>query len=113
MLYERWRRVAHEFQHEIALRDLATAEAWTFGQLAKLTEKADLPAGPIAFPTGVSVQFVFDVLRAWRAGQVICPLETGQSRPSIASLPPGAVHLKLTSATTEIYTLSLHDALPI
>jgi acyl-coenzyme A synthetase/AMP-(fatty) acid ligase len=113
MLYERWRRVAHEFEREIALRDLATAEAWTFGQLAKLTEKADLPAGPIAFPTGMSAQFVFDVLKGWRAGQVICPLEPGQGRPSIASLPPGVVHLKLTSATTGSHKLVAFTAAQI
>ena len=45
MLYERWRRVAREFEDEIALRDLGTGESWTFGQLAKITEnQCGIPA---------------------------------------------------------------------
>lgn len=100
MLYERWRRIAHEFQHEVALRDLALDDQWTFGQLAKLTEKAELPAGAVSYPRGICAEFVFDVLRAWRSGQVVCPLEPGQTVPEVKSIPPGVVHLKVTSATT-------------
>ena len=100
MLYERWRRIAREYQNEFALRDLALGQEWTFGQLAKLTEKAELPNEPIAFPQGAGGEFVFSVLRAWRAGQVVCPLEAGQKPPRVRSIPPGVVHLKLTSATT-------------
>src|SRR4051812_38501237 len=113
MLYERWRRIAHEFEREVALRDLASGEAWTFAQLAKLTDKADLPAGPISFPTGVSVQFVFDVLKAWRAGHIVCPVEIGQALPGIASVPPGVVHLKLTSASTGPHKLVAFTAAQI
>jgi acyl-CoA synthetase (AMP-forming)/AMP-acid ligase II len=100
MLYERWRRIARDYQGEIALRDLHRGESWTFGQLAKLTEKAEAPSKPVAHPTGICAEYVFDVLRAWRSGQVVCPLEPGQTAPSITSIPPGVVHLKLTSATT-------------
>src|SRR5947207_5404710 len=100
MLYERWRRIAREYENEMALRDLGRGEQWTFGQLAKLTEKAEVPAKPIAYPSGICGQFVFDVLKAWRSGQVVCPLEAGQAPPAISSIPPGVVHLKLTSATT-------------
>src|SRR6267142_2056075 len=100
MLYERWRGIAREYQHEVALRDLRRGEQWTFGQLAKLTEKAEVPGRPIACPTGICARFVFDVLKAWRSGQVVCPLESGQSCPPVRSIPPGVVHLKLTSATT-------------
>jgi long-chain acyl-CoA synthetase len=105
MLYERWRRVAREFEGEIALRDLGSGESWTFGQLAKITEKADLPGGPVSFPSGMTVQFVFDILKAWRSGQVVCPLEPGQRAPAIPSIPPGVTHLKLTSATTGSHKL--------
>src|SRR6185369_9353408 len=105
MLYERWRRVAREFEGEIALRDLGNNESWTFGQLAKITEKADLPGGPVSFPSGMTVQFVFDILKAWRTGQVVCPLEPGQRAPAIPSIPPGVTHLKLTSATTGSHKL--------
>src|SRR5436305_707996 len=84
----------------MALRDVRRGEQWPIGQLAKLTEKADVPAKPLAFPSGICAQFVLTVLKAWRAGQVVCPLEPDQSCPAISSIPPGVVHLKLTSATT-------------
>ncbi len=105
MLYERWRKIAHDYQGEIALRDLHRGESWTFGQLAKLTEKAEAPQKPISHPTGICAEFVFEVLRAWRSGLVVCPLEPGQTAPSIKSIPPGVVHLKLTSATTGLRKL--------
>src|SRR5947209_2909074 len=100
MLYERWRRIAREYQNELALRDLGRREQWTFRQLAKLTEKAELPPKPVAYPTGRCGEFVLDVLRAWRSAQVVCPLEAGQVSHAISSTPPGVIHLKLTSATT-------------
>src|SRR5436190_419321 len=100
MLYERWRKIAREYENEFALRDLALGQEWTFGQLAKLTEKAELPKAALAYPEGSGAEFVFSVLRAWRAGQVVCPLESGQKPPRVRSIPPGVVHLKLTSATT-------------
>src|SRR5215216_3714667 len=100
MLYERWRRVAREFQNEFALRDVALGEEWTFGQLAKLTEKAELPRDAVLYPQGTGAEFVFSVLKAWRSGQLVCPIEQGQKAPVIWSIPPGVVHLKLTSATT-------------
>jgi long-chain acyl-CoA synthetase len=100
MLYERWRQLAREYRNEFALRDLARNEEWTFGQLAKLTEKAELPKEPIAYPHGSGAEFVLSVLKAWRLGQVVCPIDKGQTPPVIRSIPPGVVHLKLTSATT-------------
>ncbi len=96
MLYERWRQIAQENRDAIALHDPAHGECWTFAQLASLTE-AKL-AGSLAFPQGRD--FIFTLLRAWRSGQVVCPLEPGQSPPVIEKLPKGCVHLKLTSATT-------------
>lgn len=99
MLYERWLQVARERHAETALRETATGRQWTFGQLAAMPGEAESP-NAIAFPRGLSAGFVFTVLRAWRAGQVVCPLEAGQSAPAPAQLPPGIVHLKTTSATT-------------
>src|SRR6185295_10575837 len=101
MLYERWREIAREYRKEIALRDLTSNQEWTFSELAAATERRSKTPPPIVHPQGVSASFVLTVLEAWRFGQILCPLETGQTQPSFAQLPPAAcVHLKLTSATT-------------
>jgi acyl-CoA synthetase (AMP-forming)/AMP-acid ligase II len=55
----------------------------------------------IEFPQGGSAEFILHVLRVWRSGGVVCPLEPGQANPEIGSFPQrGIVHLKTTSATT-------------
>jgi long-chain acyl-CoA synthetase len=97
MLYERWRQIADEQRNEIALIDLGRDERWTFSQLAAAAEK-DPVDGPIIFPQGED--FILTLLRGWRAGRVICPLEKDQVAPQFDELPPGCLHLKLTSATT-------------
>jgi acyl-CoA synthetase (AMP-forming)/AMP-acid ligase II len=100
MLYDRWRQIAHAWPHQTALRDLASGRAWTFAELEKEAQSG-APEGPVVFPQGQGATFVLEVLKAWRHGRVVCPLETGQCRPSIpGSLPHGAAHLKTTSATT-------------
>ena len=100
MLYERWLEIAQARRDELALRDLATGRAWTFAQLAAAGETPPPDCEPLVFPRGNSAEFLLAVLRAWRLGQVICPLETGQTPPGFAHFPEGCVHLKLTSAST-------------
>jgi acyl-CoA synthetase (AMP-forming)/AMP-acid ligase II len=97
MLYERWRQIAREHRNATALHDLARGERWTFAQLAAVAESDSLP-GPVAFPQ--AQQFIFTLLRAWHSGQIVCPLEPGQTAPIFKQLPPNCVHLKTTSATT-------------
>ncbi len=98
MLYERWREIARTRGPEIALRDLSGGGHWTFAQLEAASRGA--VEQPIGFPQGSSPEFIFTVLRAWRGGQVVCPLAAGEPPPAFAKLPPGIVHLKTTSATT-------------
>jgi len=101
MLFEHWRQIAHACASQIALRDLTRGGQWTFGQLAAAVEPASRTQAPMAFPQSDSAEFIFNVLRAWRSGQIVCPLEPGQVAPIIGGeLPPGAVHIKSTSATT-------------
>ena len=102
MLYERWREVARACADVIALRDLATNRHWTFAQLAAGAESARPPIAPerVSFPTGNSPEFIFTMLRAWRFGQVLCPLEIGSAPPALAPPPPHICLLKTTSATT-------------
>lgn len=100
MLYQSWRAVAHERRNEIALRDLPAGRAWTFGQLASEAESTPVGNEVVLCPTGSSAGFIFEVLRGWRDGRVICPLDEGQRLARLDSFPAGCVHLKLTSATT-------------
>ena len=100
MLYQRWRQISETHPHEVALRELGSGRQWTFARLAEAAERAPAADGPVAFPQGASADFVLSVLRAWRHGQVVCPLEAGQPPPSLGEVPKGMVHLKATSATT-------------
>jgi acyl-CoA synthetase (AMP-forming)/AMP-acid ligase II len=100
MLYERWLAVARAQRGEPALFELSAGRVWTFDQLARAAEQGPTPTGPLAYPCGQTAEFVLTVLRAWRAGQVVCPLEPDQAPPAVPPPPPGVVHLKTTSATT-------------
>src|SRR5260221_3845279 len=113
MLYERWRTIARERHAEPALRESGTGRCWTFGELFAAGETRDGTPGTtpassrdIAFPRGHSVEFILELLAAWRRNCVVCPLETGSFGGGLTTgwpsetLPPGIVHLKSTSATT-------------
>jgi long-chain acyl-CoA synthetase len=101
MLYDRWRQIAREFAHELALRDLPGGREWTFAQLADEMERDRSQGGEkVVFPQGSGAEFVFDVLRAWEDGSVVCPIEPSQSRPDVSALPAHIAHLKITSATS-------------
>ena len=100
MLYERWQKVARERRNDVALRDLATGQRWTFAQLSREAE-TPLPGKPaMVCPQGHSPEFIFAVLRAWHCDAVVCPLEPHERPPSVPPPPPPCCHLKITSATT-------------
>ena len=100
MLYDRWQKVVRDKSDEIALRDLASGQHWTFSELNQESEKP-LPDHPgIVYPQGNSAQFIITVLQAWRTQTVVCPLEA-QLPPPALSLPPApCCHLKITPAGT-------------
>jgi long-chain acyl-CoA synthetase len=97
MLYERWKQIASKYRNETALIEGLEGKRWTFAGLAAEAEREGA-AGPVVFPQGKD--FVLTMLRGWRSGQVVCPLETEQGSPVFEKLPPGCTHLKMTSATT-------------
>ena len=100
MLYERWLKVAHDRRSDIALRDLASGQHWTFSQLSREAEKP-LPGKPaMVCPHGHSAEFIFDVLRAWRWQAVVCPLELHKQPPTDSPPPPPCCHLKTTPPAT-------------
>jgi long-chain acyl-CoA synthetase len=99
MLYECWRHIARTRGHALALRELATDRQWTFAQLAAQAEAAPAPPGEVVYPQGHSAAFILDLLAAWRAERVVCPLEPDQEPPRFPSPPAACCHLKMTSAT--------------
>jgi acyl-coenzyme A synthetase/AMP-(fatty) acid ligase len=99
MLYQCWRDLAMKRRRDLALRDLASGQRWTFAELFDAGEKWEAPDGAVIYPQGHSPAFVFSLLAAWRTGRTACPLDAGQTAPEILP-PPGCVHYKWTSATT-------------
>ena len=100
MLYQRWCRTARERPRALALREGAGGRDWTFGELAAAGAGGGGGSEAMVCPQAGSAAFVVDVLRAWRTGRIVCPLEPGQSPPRMEEpLPAGIVHLKTTSGT--------------
>jgi long-chain acyl-CoA synthetase len=100
MLYECWRKTVQEHGSELALRDLASGQQWTFASLARDVEALPKPDGPLVYPQGHGADCVLEVLRGWRWGAIVCPLEPGQAAPEVPVPPSPLAHLKTTSATT-------------
>ena len=100
MLYERWCQMAAERPHDLALRDLASEQHWTFAELAGLAQRLPKCETQAVHPQDHSAQFLFSVLRAWRDNAIVCPLEPDQTPPFAPSPRPPCCHLKTTSATT-------------
>ena len=110
MLYERWREVASGRRNQTALRELASGRHWTFQQLFTAAESGPALDATIIFPQGDSSTFILDVLRGWRDGKVVCPLEKDQPAPHVALPPRSCIHLKSTSATTGVARLAAFTA---
>jgi long-chain acyl-CoA synthetase len=99
MLYERWRHLVDECKSELALQDFSAERSWTFSELDRAADPVHSAEG-IRFPRGQSVEFVLEIIRAWRDGARVCPLEPSQSAPIFKTFPDRCVHFKLTSAST-------------
>jgi long-chain acyl-CoA synthetase len=100
LLYEGWLETARQHRDREALRELATGRSWTFAELARAAAAAERSPTPLVHPQRHDATFVLEVLRGWRDGGVVCPLEPGQPAPTLPQPPSTCAHLKLTSATT-------------
>lgn len=100
MLYERWQKVVEDRRSEIALRDLASDRCWTFSQLHAEAESLPPETAAMICPQGNSPEFILAVLRAWRQGVVVCPLDSHDQPPLVSPPPPpSCCHLKTTPAS--------------
>jgi len=102
MLYERWQQIVKERRNEIALRDLASGQSWTFSQLNQEVEQSAPDKLAMVHPQGNSPAFVIAVLRAWRVGAIVCPLEAHHQPLDVSLPPPPCCHLKTTPASTGV-----------
>jgi long-chain acyl-CoA synthetase len=100
MLYDRWREVARAGGSELALKDLSDGRAWTFAQLFAEADRSDDPGAKWVCPMGNGPEFILEVLRGWRHGRVVCPLEETDAIPDLPLPPANIAHVKRTSATT-------------
>jgi len=100
MLYEQWLRTLDSHADRLALYDRAGGRTWSFSDLHRETLSAPSGASRIVYPSGRDAGFVLEVLRGWRAGRVVCPLESGQQAPVSTKDVDRFAHLKLTSSTT-------------
>lgn len=100
MLYECWQKVVRERRDDIAMRDLASGQSWTFSQLDQESGKPFSGGSGIVFAQGNSPDFIVTVLRAWRFGRVVCPLEPNQPPANVPVPPQSCCHLKITPAGT-------------
>jgi acyl-CoA synthetase (AMP-forming)/AMP-acid ligase II len=100
MLYECWRKIASASRQETALVEGASGRRWSFGELAAQSEKNPAAPDSISYPQGIRAEFILNVLQAWRAGQIVLPLEPGQAPIAVRDLAREIVHLKSTSATS-------------
>jgi len=99
MLYERWQKVVEERQNEIALRDLASGRCWTFSELRAEAEIPQVEKPSMIYPQGNSPEFILAVLRAWRGGIVVCPLDSHHQPLAVSPPLRPCCHLKTTPAS--------------
>ncbi|MBM3822379.1 MAG: long-chain fatty acid--CoA ligase [Verrucomicrobia bacterium] len=103
MLYERWLETVDRQRSKLALMEFGTGQSWTFEALQTECEQCvreGVQEGSLASATGGGLEFVLGVLRGWRLGIPVCPLERGQAAPLGMLAPKGTAHVKSTSATT-------------
>lgn len=102
MLYDAWQKVIQDRGNEVALRDLASGRRWTFARMNREAETPLPDNSAMVFPQGHSPEFIFTVLRAWRWGRVVCPLEPHHQPFAVPPPPVPCCHLKITPATTGV-----------
>ena len=113
-LFAAWGRVRDSADDgQLALRELRGGRSWSFAEIqAEVDALPVLATGQWCFPTGFDVALIFETLRAWRDGAVLCPVERQSDAPDPAafdSLPDRVVHVKLTSGSTGGPRLVLFD----
>lgn len=100
MPYLRWLETAHIHSSRLAIHD--GERSYTFAELAARVDDAPIATTPVIARAG-GVEFFVQILRGWRDGQVVIPIEREAQEPVLASPPPvGAVLVKHTPGASGI-----------
>lgn len=92
MLYPRWLEIARRHADRPAVIDGGNARTWTFARLAERVATEPAATGPVIARSG-SVEFFLAILRAWRDGQAVIPVERDAPEPRLHAAPPPATRL--------------------
>lgn len=111
-LYTHWQSIADRFSKDQALLDWKSGRSWTFGELqGELDCRESAQPGAILFPNGREVELIFETLRAWRDGVILCPVEAATpDMARFAGIADNIVHVKMTSGSTAEPKLILFEA---
>lgn len=90
MLYLRWLETSRRFATCPAIKGEGTAV--TFSELAAAVSQSPPAHGPVVARSG-GVAFFVEILRAWRDGQAVIPVERDAPEPTLHCLPPAGVCL--------------------
>jgi acyl-coenzyme A synthetase/AMP-(fatty) acid ligase len=90
MLYLRWLETSRRFAHRAAILD--GDGVTTFGGLAAAVESAPKALAPVVARSG-DPRFFVDILRAWRDGMAVIPVERDAPDPVLRRPPPAATRL--------------------
>jgi hypothetical protein len=107
-LLDAWHSVAARRGRDVAVIEAASGRGWTFADLrAAATDAAGRGAQlGVVCPAGHGVSTIIDVLAAWEAGCLVCPVEAGAPAPDPGTWQghrnvfPEAVLAKTTSGST-------------
>ncbi len=90
MPYPRWLETLHHHSDRPAITE--GDRVTTFGELGAMVADAPRATGPVLARTGGTGFFV-EILRAWRDGQPMIPLEKDAPEPVLGCPPPGGTCL--------------------
>jgi acyl-coenzyme A synthetase/AMP-(fatty) acid ligase len=90
MLYLRWLETSRHFASQPAIFD--GGNSVTFSELAAAVERRERAVGPVIARTG-DVGFFVEILRAWRDGQAVVPVERDAPEPVLKASPSADIRL--------------------
>ncbi len=100
MLYLRWLETSRHFAARPAI--IEGGRTVTFADLTAAVARLPLATSPVIARSG-SIEFFVEILRAWRDGQAVIPVERDAPEPVLASPPPeGTCLVKYTPGASGI-----------